>query len=124
MSARNTADLSSNRSEQRMHDDHSKQSTDLSRRGFIGAGALSAVGFTSLGNRLEHWGSADHERHAEALHRVAAFELEEVSISDLQAGMTSGKYTARSLVEEYLSRIDALDQKGPALNHLIELNPD
>jgi amidase len=56
----------------------------------------------------------------------AAFELNEVSIAELQDGMRSGRFTARSIAEKYLARIAALDQdkKGPALNSIIELNPD
>ena len=38
--------------------------------------------------------------------------------------MKSGKFTARSLVEKYSSRIDELDKRGPAVNAVIELNPD
>jgi amidase len=52
------------------------------------------------------------------------FELNELTISDLQKGMSSGKYTARSIVQKYLARIAAIDKKGPTLNSVIELNPD
>src|SRR5713226_543441 len=38
--------------------------------------------------------------------------------------MNSGKYTARSLTEKYLRRIEAIDNHGPALNSVIEVNPD
>jgi amidase len=55
---------------------------------------------------------------------VLAFELDEVTISDLQDGMKSGKFTSRSITEKYLARIDAIDKQGPALNAIIELNPD
>ena len=52
------------------------------------------------------------------------FELEEFTIRDLQAGMESGRFTARSLVETYLARIEEIDKHGPRLNSVIELNPD
>jgi amidase len=52
------------------------------------------------------------------------FELDEFTIADLQKGMTSGKYTARSITEKYIGRIAEIDKKGPALNSIIELNPD
>jgi amidase len=55
---------------------------------------------------------------------VSAFELDEVTINDLQEGMKSGKYSARSIAEKYLARIDAIDKRGPAINTVIELNPD
>jgi len=38
--------------------------------------------------------------------------------------MKSGKFTARSLVEKYLVRIDEIDKRGPAVNAIIQLNPD
>jgi amidase len=55
---------------------------------------------------------------------VASFELDEVSISALQDGMSSGKYTARSIAERYLARIEAIDRQGPAINSVIEINPE
>jgi amidase len=55
---------------------------------------------------------------------VQPFELDEITIPELQDGMKSGKFTARSLVEKYRERIDEIDKRGPAINALIELNPD
>jgi amidase len=53
-----------------------------------------------------------------------AFQLEEATVTDLQARMKSGELTARSLAEKYLARIDAIDKNGPAINAIIELNAD
>src|SRR3989441_3796342 len=55
---------------------------------------------------------------------VKPFELDEMTIADLQTGMCSGKFTARSITEKYLTRIDAIDKRGPAINSVIEINPD
>jgi len=55
---------------------------------------------------------------------VPAFELNEATIADLQAGMASGKFSARGLAEKYLVRIDQIDRHGPAINSVIEINPD
>src|SRR5271168_2713514 len=55
---------------------------------------------------------------------VKPFEIEEITIADLQDGMKSGKFTARSLVEKYSARIDEVDKSGPAINSVIEMNPD
>src|SRR5262249_42864516 len=52
------------------------------------------------------------------------FELNEVTIADLQEGMRAGEYTARSLTESYLTRIEAVDRSGPALRSVIEVNPE
>ena len=55
---------------------------------------------------------------------VKSFELDEVTTAELQAGMKSGKYTARSIAKKYLARIDEIDKRGPAINAVIEINPD
>jgi amidase len=56
--------------------------------------------------------------------KVAPFELEEATLAQLQAGMTSGSMTAHSITQQYLARIEELDRKGPSLHHIIEINPD
>lgn len=55
---------------------------------------------------------------------VASFELDEVSLPELQAGMESGRWSAVSLTRLYLERIDAIDRNGPGLRSVIETNPD
>ncbi|MCU1229014.1 MAG: amidase [Acidobacteria bacterium] len=55
---------------------------------------------------------------------VPPFELEEITVAELQEGMTSGRWSARTIAEAYLMRIDAIDKRGPAINAIIELNPD
>ena len=55
---------------------------------------------------------------------IAPFALQEATVADLQAGMRSGRYTARTLCEYYLGRIEDLDGRGPALHSVIEVNPD
>ena len=48
----------------------------------------------------------------------------EASIADLQDQMHRGKLTAEQLVNWYLERIEAVDRNGPALNAILEVNPD
>jgi len=55
---------------------------------------------------------------------VPAFELDEITIEELQHGMESGRFTAQSIAEKYLARIEAIDGNGPALKSVIETNPD
>jgi amidase len=55
---------------------------------------------------------------------VGPSELDELTVSDLQAALASGKFTCRSLTEKYMGRIKAIDPCGPKLNSVIELNPD
>jgi amidase len=67
-------------------------------------------------------------RSATALAAQAAkaepFELEEMTILDLQKRMGSGEESARSLTEKYAARIEALDRRGPELRSVLEINPD
>jgi amidase len=52
------------------------------------------------------------------------FELGEITVAKLQDAMQSGQLTARSLAEKYLARIENDDKHGPAVNSVIEVNPD
>ncbi len=51
-------------------------------------------------------------------------QLEEATIHDLQEAMASGQVTSQQLTERYIARIVALDQSGPMLRSVIEVNPD
>ncbi len=61
---------------------------------------------------------------AESNAAPATFELDEVTISQLQQYMKDGKYTSRAITQLYLDRIQAIDKSGPKLNSVIETNPD
>lgn len=52
------------------------------------------------------------------------FELNEVTIAQLQSKMENGQLSAKSLTKKYLKRIAEIDKSGPKLNAVIELNPD
>ena len=51
------------------------------------------------------------------------YDVAEKSVSELGAAMADGTVTAVELVAAYLDRIDAFDQRGPALNAMIAINP-
>jgi len=92
------------------------------RRAFLQtslAGGLAAA--SAPGPQLKAFGAFAPPAGASEL---PAFELEEMSIADLQEGMKSGKFTARGSAEKYLARIEALDKHGPSVNSVIEVNPD
>ncbi len=52
------------------------------------------------------------------------FELDEVTVLQLQAAMRNGSRSAVSIAQLYLARCDAIDKTGPAINAIIERNPD
>ena len=85
----------------------------VTRRGFLGLGMATGAGI-----------AAATTGSARAGQEPSAFELDEVTISELQQGMASGRLTARSTTELYLARIDAVDRQGPTLRSIIETNPD
>ncbi len=55
--------------------------------------------------------------------RAAKFDLSTAGIQEIQAAVDAGALTYEKLVRLYLARIEAYDQKGPALNTVITLNP-
>ena len=61
---------------------------------------------------------------AEETPKVEPFDLDEITVDQLQEKMKSGKLTARAVTERYLAHIEAVDKKGPAVNSVIEVNPD
>ena len=60
---------------------------------------------------------ADHDDGVPTRHN-------EATIAQLQADMASGRLSSEDLTKEYIARIIALDQHGPGVNSIIELNPD
>jgi amidase len=83
-----------------------------SRRDFLGAsaGALAALGTPSTS--------------ASAAGAMKPFAFEEATLADLGARMASGELTAAALASAYLERIREIDQAGPKLRAVIEINPD
>ena len=51
-------------------------------------------------------------------------ELIEVTIDELQAKMQTGEMSSKDITRWYLNRIENIDKKGPAINSVIEVNPD
>jgi Asp-tRNA(Asn)/Glu-tRNA(Gln) amidotransferase A subunit family amidase len=51
------------------------------------------------------------------------FRVEELTIAGIHSGLESGRFTCRELTQSYLDRIAAYDQKGPALNAIVLVNP-
>ncbi|TME24460.1 MAG: amidase [Chloroflexi bacterium] len=82
---------------------------DVLKMGVLaGAGAsIAAVGGTAVASAAS-----------------ARSDLNEKTIVQLQGLMSQGKLSAVDLVEFYFDRISHLDQAGPRVNSIIELNPD
>src|SRR5690348_5808698 len=52
------------------------------------------------------------------------FRVEETTIAQIHDAMKAGRLTCRALVDAYLKRIDAYDKNGPAINAIVQVNPD
>jgi amidase len=96
----------------------------MNRRKFLRAGVLGGVGAAVVTSTLK----GDAARALASLAREpqggGKFDWEELTIRDAQAAMSSGRLTSRRLTEMYLERIERIDRRGPALNSVIETNPD
>jgi amidase len=90
-----------------------------SRRRFLQA-ALTTGGTAALYPALAAARASGEPRTAAA--EIKLFELDEITIPELQDGMKSGKFTAQALVEKYTARIEDIDKR--TVNAVIELNPD
>jgi amidase len=89
-----------------------------SRRQFLKMGTCAGA-LAFAGPALS--GSVEATR---AAYQAKPFEFEEATIADLQNAMKAGHHTARSIAESYLARINEMDKHGPAVNAIIELNPE
>jgi len=50
--------------------------------------------------------------------------MEQATIADLSAAMADGELTSEAITRQYLTRIEQIDQAGPKINAVIELNPE
>ncbi len=55
---------------------------------------------------------------------IPVFQLEEFTIEQLQKGYANGEFTIREVTQLYLDRIAAIDENGPEVNSIIQINPD
>lgn len=64
------------------------------------------------------------QRRIDGPSKAPGADLSKLTVAELQAGLSAGDWSARSLSEACLNRIEALDKGGPALSSVIEINPD
>src|SRR5207247_7481003 len=86
--------------------------SELSRRDVLklGAGSVAVAGALSVVRSLPA--------------AAAPSNLNEMTVAQMQAAMASNQLSSLDLVNYYLARIKTLDQAGPTVNSVIEVNPD
>jgi amidase len=92
-------------------------SREESRRTFLKAGMTAAAGAAILPEWLSGQTRAPQGS-------TVTVNLDEISLDTLRSYLESGQYTARTLTQYYLSRIETVDRAGPHVNSVIEVNPD
>jgi amidase len=93
----------------------------MKRRTLLKATAASAAAMVATAARDA---TAADAAPVPAQARTEPFELADATVADLKAAMDSGARTSAEIAQAYLARIDAVDRHGPAINAMIELNPD
>lgn len=99
----------------------------MQRRNFLKSGSLAtlslaAIGVATAGDTKDR--NSNQQFVNEAGQEFADFNLNEITIDELQQKMHKGEYTSRRITQMYLDRINAIDKRGPAINAVIEVNPD
>jgi amidase len=95
----------------------------MDRRNFLKNSSLAGLSVTAL----SAIGCNSQETKTKESHTTVDsdnFELNEITVDELQKRMQTGQTTSRAITQKYLDRINAIDKNGPKLNTIIELNPD
>jgi len=91
---------------------------DLSRRAFLQYGVAATL---AGGHRPSAISLRPADGRQPTADKRAEFELEEITVAQLQDSMRTGARTSRSICAAYLARIAELD---PKLHAVLETNPD
>jgi amidase len=92
----------------------------MNRRVFLRSGSVASVGLTTTGLTLFDKQTGSKATTENQL--PENFELDEITIDELQQKMQTGQTTAVAITGLYLKRIAAIDKAGPKLNSVIEIN--
>lgn len=96
----------------------------MERRNFIKTGSLAGLTLGSLLMSSCNEIPLKNKRADPNPTGADDFDLNEITIAQLQQQMKDKKHTSRSITELYLKRIAAIDKNGPRINAVIELNKD
>jgi amidase len=89
----------------------------ISRRDFLQASMVAGAGVSLSGAE-----AVSQAGQSQNMGERGTFD--EATIAQLQAAMAAGRTSAAELTNRYLDRIQAIDERGPHLNSVIEINPE
>jgi amidase len=101
-----------------------REARALGRREFVRASVACGLGAALVGTGVKVDAARTLARLAGEPQGGGRFDWEELTVRDAQEAMKAGRVSARRLTEMYLERIERIDRRGPALNSVIETNPD
>ena len=90
----------------------------MDRREFLAAAAAATTAATAATAATQSTPNA-----STSTARAAPDALEELSLADIAAAFADGRMSSQQLTQSYLTRIDKLDRRGPALSSVLETNP-
>ncbi|MDI1318125.1 amidase [Flavobacterium sp.] len=98
----------------------------MKRRAFLTNSSLAAAGLTTTLFAVAACSDKKTETATTTKTDSAEdnFELNEITVAELQDKMVKGDYSSEQITKLYLDRIEAIDKNGPKLNAVIEINPD
>src|SRR5947209_1149530 len=96
----------------------------MDRRKFLHRGSLAGLTLTGLTSFANDGALIDNTEQANRNAYSDDFTLNEATIAGLQEKMQKGTLTSEVITKLYLKRIVDVDKNGPALNAVIEVNPD
>jgi amidase len=96
----------------------------MNRRKFLLNTSVASLAATSLVAKPLNFVSEKPAQINQDFSLDDSFSLNETTIDQLQDMMRSGKTSSKAITKLYLDRIAAFDKKGPAINAVIEINPD
>jgi amidase len=96
----------------------------MHRRNFIKTTSLAGIGLSAISLAACQLPSSEQSKDDQPYDPKADhFELNEITIDDLQKKMAAKEYTSHQITQLYIDRINSIDKAGPKLNAVIALNP-
>jgi amidase len=90
----------------------------MNRRNFVKSGSVAALSLATVSI------GACNSSKSRKTDEQNSFELNEITIEELQRKMQNGELSSKSVVQSYIDQIEKIDRNGPSLHAVIEINPE